>query len=130
MTDEYRRRSEGERREIAQRSRGQVVEGSGMPLEPRSVSQMLSLRLDPEVVRDLRGISKELGMSVSELLREATLAVIAKYRRRSVSVCIDRAETGFVGIKTLHALPTWPSMSPTEATIRSDESRQTATARD
>lgn len=129
MTNEDRRKSERKRRELAQRSRGQVVAGSGEPVEARSVTQMLSLRVDPDVVRELRAISKEVGVSVSELLREAALAVVSKYRRHPVTVRIDRAETGFSGIEKLHALPSsWASV--TEASIRSEENRQTAASAD
>lgn len=72
-----RRADEMRRRELAHRHRGEVVEGSGVPIEPRRLDQMVSLRLDPEVLRDLREIAEARNATVSAVLREAAAHYVA-----------------------------------------------------
>ena len=75
MSDE-RRRSEHERRELAQQHAGEVVEGSGKAVAPRRLDQMVSLRLEPELAVALRELANRRGVSVSELLREGALRLL------------------------------------------------------
>jgi len=72
------RASERARREEALQHRGEVVRGSGRALEPRSVPQVVSLRLSPELITALRALAELRGTSVSELLREGAESVIAR----------------------------------------------------
>jgi predicted DNA-binding ribbon-helix-helix protein len=72
MNDEARR-SEQERRELAQQHAGEVVEGSGRVAAPRRLGQMVSLRLEPSVAEALRELANRRGISLSELLREAAI---------------------------------------------------------
>jgi hypothetical protein len=83
MSDE-RRRSEHERRELAQQHAGEVVEGSGTPVGPKRLDQMISLRLEPELAVALRELANRRGVSVSELLREGAIRLLDA----------DRASTG------------------------------------
>jgi predicted DNA-binding ribbon-helix-helix protein len=72
MNDEARR-SEQERRELAQQNAGEVIEGSGRVVTPRRLGQMVSLRLEPAVAEALRELANRRGISLSELLREAAI---------------------------------------------------------
>jgi predicted transcriptional regulator len=75
MNDEVRA-SERERRDKALEQRDGVVPGSGTPLEPRRIPQMVSVRLDPELVIALRRLADERRTSVSDLLREGAEMVL------------------------------------------------------
>ena len=70
------RSSERDRRARAQEHRGKVVEGSGQPIDGRSLAHMVSVRLDPELVKDLRRIADERGVTLSDLLREGASLVV------------------------------------------------------
>ncbi len=71
-----RRRTEGERRELAQQHAGEVVEGSGRAVASRRLDQMISLRLEPELAAALRELANRRGVSVSELLREGAIRLL------------------------------------------------------
>ena len=70
------RRSEQERRELAQQHAGEVVEGSGRVVAPRRLGQMVSVRLEPGLARALRELASRRGVSVSEALREAAIRLL------------------------------------------------------
>jgi predicted DNA-binding ribbon-helix-helix protein len=69
--------SEIQRRELANAHRGEVVPGSGRPVEGRRLGQMISLRLEPDTIATLRGIANRRGVTVSDLLREGAGMVLA-----------------------------------------------------
>jgi predicted DNA-binding ribbon-helix-helix protein len=73
--------SERERREQAERARDRVVAGSGTAIEGRKLGQVVTLRLEPEVLSDLRDIANERGTTVSDLLREGAAMVISSNSR-------------------------------------------------
>ena len=75
MSDETRR-SEQERRELAQQHAGEVVEGSGRVVTPRRMGQMVSVRLEPGLAEALREFANRRGSSVSEALREAAIRLL------------------------------------------------------
>jgi predicted DNA-binding protein len=75
---EERRKSEIARRERAQAHAGEVVAGSGRPGKPRRMAQMVSVRLDGELVSRLRTIAEQRGVTVSDLLREGAEQVVQK----------------------------------------------------
>jgi hypothetical protein len=75
MNDEARR-SEQERREVAQQHAGEVVEGSGRVVAPRRLGQMVSVRLEPGLAAALRELASQRGISVSEALREAAVRLL------------------------------------------------------
>ncbi|MCP4304588.1 MAG: ribbon-helix-helix protein, CopG family [bacterium] len=68
-----RRRDEHRRRALAEEHRGDVAEDSGAPVEPRRLDQMISVRLDPEIVRELRSIARSRNTTLSGVLREAAV---------------------------------------------------------
>ncbi len=65
------RRSERERRDEAQRNAESLVEEALREVPPSDLKQVLSLRMEPQLIRSLRRIASERGTTVSELLREA-----------------------------------------------------------
>jgi Ribbon-helix-helix protein, copG family len=75
MSDEARR-SEQERRELAQQHAGEVVEGSGRVVAPRRLGQMVSVRLELGLAEALRELANRRGISVSEALREAAIRLL------------------------------------------------------
>ena len=55
-----------------------LVEGSGRQGEPRRLDQMVSARLDPELVATLRDFAARHGISLSDVLREAAVQLLAR----------------------------------------------------
>jgi len=55
-----------------------LIEGSGRRGEPRRLDQMVSARLDPELVATLREFASRHGMSLSDVLREAAVQLLAR----------------------------------------------------
>jgi uncharacterized protein (DUF4415 family) len=74
---EERRESEIARRERAQAHAGEVVAGSGKRGKPRRMAQMVSVRLDGELVSKLRTIAQQRDVTLSDLLREGAELIVA-----------------------------------------------------
>lgn len=55
-----------------------LIEGSGRRGEPRRLDQMVSARLDPTLVAALKKLAAKRGMSLSDVLREAALLLLAR----------------------------------------------------
>lgn len=55
-----------------------LVEGSGRQGEPRRLDQMVSARLDPDLVSSLRQFADRHGMSLSDVLREAAIQLLSR----------------------------------------------------
>lgn len=62
--------AEIERREAAQEKKGQVVVGSGRRGKPKRMAQMVSVRLEPVLLRKALDIMKHNDSTLSEVLRE------------------------------------------------------------
>ncbi len=73
---EERRSNEVARREKAQAHAGEVVSGSGKRGKPRRMAQMVSVRLNGELISALRAIAEQRGVTVSDLLREGAEQVV------------------------------------------------------
>jgi hypothetical protein len=73
---EERRESEIARRERAQAHAGEVVVGSGRRGRSRRMAQMISVRLDGELVSRLRTVAEQRGVTVSDLLREGAQLIV------------------------------------------------------
>lgn len=65
------RETEHVRREYASRAKGQVEEGTGSSVAPKVFEHVVSLRLEDGVLRELRKLSQERGLSLSALIRGA-----------------------------------------------------------
>lgn len=55
-----------------------LVEGTGRQGEPRRLDQMVSARLDPDLVATLREFAARHGLSLSDVLREAAVQLLAR----------------------------------------------------
>lgn len=73
---EERRKSEKERRELAQTNAGEIVEDSGIPGTPRLMSQMVSVRLDGKLAMKLWDAAERRGVTLSDILREGAKLVL------------------------------------------------------
>ena len=78
-TSAQRQSSEKDRRDLAQTAAGEPVDVVG-ELAPKELRQMLSLRVEPALARELRAVADERGITVSELLREAAARQVAEHR--------------------------------------------------
>jgi hypothetical protein len=97
---EERRNNEIARRERAQAHAGEIVPGSGKRGKPRRMAQMVSVRLEGELVSRLRNIAEQRGVTVSDLLREGAEVVVQKtyaVGRPTISYTVSGAD---------HAIPT------------------------
>ncbi len=92
------RKSEVVRREEAQAHAGEIVAGSGSLGTPRLMSQMVSVRLDGELIGKLRVVAEERNATLSDLLREGGELIVedayANVRPR-VSFTISGAKEAF-----------------------------------
>jgi len=88
MTEEPRR-SEVERRELARQHRGEVVADSGVSLEPRRMPVMVSVRLEAELVSELRTIATERQVSMSEVLRDSVRLYVRAARVATQAVSLN-----------------------------------------
>src|SRR5215210_8169863 len=103
---EERRENEIVRRERAQAHAGEVVPRSGKRGKPRRMAQMVSVRLDGELVSTLRNIAEQRGVTVSDLLREGAEQVVQKTyaaTRPRVSYTISGANQPIPTIADHHA---------------------------
>jgi hypothetical protein len=74
--NEEKRKSEIERRELAQAHAGEVDEHSGILGTPRLMSQMVSVRLDGQLVIELWAAAERRGVTLSDILREGARLVL------------------------------------------------------
>jgi len=61
-----------------------LVEGSGRRGEPRRLDQMISARLDPVLVSSLKRFAKQHGLTLSDVVREAALLLLAREEAQHV----------------------------------------------
>lgn len=78
MDSDYRE-DERRRREAAQASTAEVLGGRAVP--QRALKQMLSVRLEPDLLQDLRLFADQHDMSVSDVLRQAAVEFLNRTRR-------------------------------------------------
>ena len=73
---EERRENEEIRQEKLEAGAGKIVPGSGRRGTPRRMAQMVSVRLDGELVGQLRVVARERNVTLSELLREGAELIV------------------------------------------------------
>lgn len=66
--------SEAERRDAAQANIAEVEDGREVP--GRVLKQMVSVRLEAQLLKELRELASQRGVSVSDLLREAAITLV------------------------------------------------------
>src|SRR5215210_8908395 len=74
--NEEQRENEEIRQAKIEAGAGKVVPGSGRRGKPRRMAQMVSVRLDGELVGKLRVIAKERNVTLSDLLREGAELIV------------------------------------------------------
>ncbi len=79
MTENWRD-EEIRTREDAQARAGEVVEGAGSLGTPRRMPQMVSVRLNGRLIRRLRALARQRGVTLSDLLREGAEMVLEDER--------------------------------------------------
>ena len=67
---EEQRENEEIRQEKIEAGVGKIVPGAGRRGTPRRMAQMVSVRLDGELIGKLRTVAKQRGVTLSDLLRE------------------------------------------------------------
>lgn len=72
------REDEKRRREAAQADNPEVEPGSGHEVAPRSIKQMVSVRLEAHLLKELRQLAERQGANVSELLRQAAIDLVLR----------------------------------------------------
>lgn len=82
--NEDKRRTEHERREAALSGPTSDVELEARQVPAREIRQMLSVPMEPQLIRELRSVGLARGIAVSDLLREAAAALVERERRRTV----------------------------------------------
>ena len=86
------RASEKARREEAQAHAGVIVAGSGKLGKPRRMPRMVSVRLDGELVAELRAVARQRNTTISELLREGAEIIVRDAYADAVTVKVTRSE--------------------------------------
>ena len=67
-----------------------LIEGSGRLGESRRLDQMISARLDPALVAALKRFAEQRAMSLSDVVREATLQLLAREEASNVTTfCVS-----------------------------------------
>jgi len=73
---EEQRENEEIRQEKAEAGAGKVVPGSGRRGKPRRMAQMVSVRLDGELIGKLRIVAEQRNATLSDLLREGAELIV------------------------------------------------------
>jgi hypothetical protein len=79
-------------REEARAHTGEVVEGAGSRGTPRRMSHMVSVRLDGGLIRRLRAIARERGVTLSDLLRDGAQLVVEGHHTEETGAYITTIE--------------------------------------
>lgn len=84
------REDEKRRREAAQAGTAQVEDG-GYEVAGRSLKQMVSVRLEAQLLNELRQLAEQQHASVSDLLRQAAVELVENWRAKSVLMMVRPA---------------------------------------
>jgi predicted transcriptional regulator len=74
-----------------------LIEGSARLGDSRRLDQMISARLDPRLVAALKQLAEQRGISLSDLIREAALQLLAREEAKNVitfEVSVTKARAG------------------------------------
>lgn len=97
-----RREDEKRRREAAQAGVGEV-QPEGHEVPGRSIKQMVSVRLEAQLLKDLRQLAEEQGVSISDLLRQAAVELVERSRSTPVLVMLRSSGSAQVITSALSA---------------------------
>ena len=79
-----------------------LIEGSGRRGEPRRLDQMIFARLDPTLVAALKQFADQRGLSLSDVVREAALLLLAREDAQNVitfSVTVRNQRRGYIALE-------------------------------
>lgn len=77
-----RRRQETEKERRESSLAGKVVAGSGKKITPKSLDQVVTMRLDANLIVELRKLAKRHQVTLSELLREGAALLIQQEQQQ------------------------------------------------
>ena len=66
---------------------------AGREVTPRALNQMVSLRLEPQLLRSLRLIAEREGTSVSDVLRQAAAAFVSQWQQATFRLSTEVSST-------------------------------------
>jgi uncharacterized protein (DUF4415 family) len=89
MPDKHRE-DEKRRREAAHASTAEVLEG-GQEVAGRSMKQMVSVRLEAQLLKELRELAEQQHASISDVLRQAAVEFVEHRRATPVLVMLRTA---------------------------------------
>jgi hypothetical protein len=116
--DKDMRADEHRRREAAQAGTAEVLGGREVP--PRSLKQMLSLRLEPQLLRDLRLFADAHDLSVSDVVRQAAVDFLDRVRQAPFVLTTMPTDTR----QSINV--TWSQVSPTSSGTVAASDKQVA----
>lgn len=97
---EEQRENEEIRQEKIEAGVGKIVPGAGRRGTPRRMSQMVSVRLDGELINGLKVVARQRGLTLSDLLREGAELIVQD------SYTSAQPRTSFTVSGAKEALPT------------------------
>lgn len=76
---------ESVRRELAYAERDDVIAGSGEPVEPKVLGQILSVRFSADAAEALRDHAELVGLSASDVIRGAVADLLRRYKTKEAA---------------------------------------------
>jgi len=113
--------NEQERREAALASFGGEVLGA-TEVASREVRQMLSVRMEPELIGGLREIADARGVKVSDVLREAAAKVVTEYHKQEVTFQRTWATVANFELKPIVVVSQWAGQPAHGMTYHQEQS--------
>jgi len=86
------RESEIARRKEAQAHAGEIVAGSGKRGKPRRMAQMVSARLDGELIGKLRVVAEQRNATLRDILREGAELIVQDAYADAVTLKVTKSE--------------------------------------
>lgn len=102
------REDEKRRREAAQALEAEVEPG-GHEVARRSIKQMVSVRLEAQLLKELRELAEQQGASVSELLRQAAIDLVVRSHQGPVMAMTFKSSKSAGVVTALTAGPRFTS---------------------
>jgi Ribbon-helix-helix protein, copG family len=96
------REDEKRLREAAQAGTAEVEPG-GHEVPRRAIKQMVSVRLEAQLLKDLRQLAEQQGLSISDLLRQAAIELVERSRATPVLMMLRSAGSAQVVTGALSA---------------------------
>ncbi|WP_082975719.1 ribbon-helix-helix domain-containing protein [Mycobacterium sp. E2238] len=92
--DEKRRRDDEKRRREAALANTAEVEEGGYEVPGRSIKQMVSVRLEAQLLKEIRQLAELQGVSISDILRQAAVDLVEHRRMMTGGLVMLRRAGG------------------------------------